>query len=105
MGTYHVWIRAQGGKSDNTVHVGLDGKDVSSSDKIEIPPTESEYAWSRATEDGKDATISITTTGLHTLNVWMDEDGIKLDKILLTPDGNYDPSSVNDGKGPEGSRR
>ena len=105
MGTHHVWIRAQGGESDNTVHVGLDGKDVSSSDKIEIPPTESGYAWSRATQDGEDATISITSTGLHTLNVWMYEDGIKLDKILLTPDGDYDPSKVNDGKGPEGSRR
>ena len=104
-GNYHVWIRAQGGESDNSVHVGVDGKAVSSSDEIEFPPSTSTYVWSRVTRDKEDATISISSRGLHTLNVWMDEDGTKLDKILLTPDGEYDPSRVNGGEGPRGSGR
>jgi WD40 repeat protein len=104
-GKYHVWIRAKGSKSDNSVHVGVDGKASSSSDKIEFPPSTSAYAWSKATKDNKDASISIASTGLHTVNVWMDEDGTKLDKILLTSDAGYDPSRVNGGEGPEGSSR
>ena len=104
-GNYHVWIRAKGNKSDNAVHVGIDGKAIASSDKIEFPPSRSRYAWSRATKDEVDATISISSIGFHTINVWMDEDGIKLDKILLTSEDQYDPSKVNDGKGPYGNIR
>ena len=104
-GKYHVWVRAKGGKSDNSVHVGVDGRANFSSDKIETPPSKSAFAWSRATRDNKDATISISSVGFHTLNVWMNEDGTRLDKILLTPDGAYDPSQVNDGAGPKVNRR
>ncbi|MCH9023182.1 MAG: hypothetical protein IID32_10525, partial [Planctomycetes bacterium] len=104
-GNYHVWIRAKGNKSDNSVHVGVDGQAIPSSDMIEFPPSTSNYVWSNATKDEKDATISISSIGFHTINVWMDEDGIKLDRILLTPDARYDPSHVNGGKGPKSSIR
>ncbi len=104
-GKYHVWIRAKGNSSDNSVHVGIDGKAISSSDKIEFPPSTSNYVWSKATKDKKDASISISSIGFHTINVWMDEDGTKLDKILLTSDAGYDPSKVNGGEGPKGSSR
>jgi hypothetical protein len=104
-GNHHVWIRAKGNKSDNAVHVGIDGQAVSSSDKIESPPSRSNYVWSKATKDKQDAIISISSIGFHTINVWMDEDGIKLDRILLTPEAHYDPSGVNGGKGPKGSIR
>jgi len=104
-GNYHVWIRAKGNISDNSVHVGIDGKAVSSSDKIEFGPSTSNYVWSKATKDKQGAFISISSIGFHTINVWMDEDGTKLDKILLTSDAGYDPSNVNGGKGPRGSIR
>jgi len=104
-GNYHVWIRAKGNKSDNSVHVGIDGKGVPSSDMIEFGPSTSNYVWSKATKDKQDAFISISSIGSHTINVWMDEDGIKLDKILLTSDAGYDPSKVSGGKGPTGSIR
>lgn len=103
--TYHVWVRAKGGDADNSLHVGLDGKAVSSADKITFPASESGYVWSRATADDKSATISIPSKGLHTINVWMAEDGTTLDRILLTPDGDYDPSGVNGGNGPESNSR
>ncbi len=102
---YHVWIRAKGNIDDNSVHVGINGKGIPSSDMIEFPPSKSNYIWSKATKDNQDASISILTNGFHTINVWMDEDGTILDKILLTLDAEYDPSSVNGGKGPKGSIR
>ncbi|MHC4631741.1 MAG: WD40 domain-containing protein [Planctomycetota bacterium] len=104
-GNYHVWIRAKGNKSDNSVHVGINGKGIPSSDMIEFPPSTSNYVWSKATKDKQDAFISISSIGFHTINVWMDEDGTKLDRILLTSDAGYDPSNVNGGKGPKGSIR
>ena len=104
-GNYHVWIRAKGNKSDNSVHVGINGQGIPSSDMIEFPPSTSNYVWSKATKDKQDAIISISSIGFHTINVWMDEDGIKLDRILLTPDARYDPSHVNGGKGPKSSIR
>ncbi|RKY06470.1 MAG: hypothetical protein DRP65_11740 [Planctomycetota bacterium] len=104
-GNYHVWIRAKGNKSDNSVHVGIDGKGIPSSDKIEFGPSTSNYVWSKATKDKQDASIFISSIGPHTINVWMDEDGIKLDRILLTPDAGYKPSNDNGGKGPKCSKR
>jgi WD40 repeat protein len=104
-GKYHVWIRAKGNQSDNSVHVGIDGQAVSSSDKIEFPASTSKYVWSKATKDKEDASINISSMGAHTVNVWMDEDGTKLDRILLTLDAGYDPSRVNGGKGPRVSSR
>ena len=104
-GTYHVWVRAKGGDQDNSLHVGLDGKEISSADKIEFAASRSDYVWTRATADNKDATISVSSTGLHTLNVWMAEDGTTLDKILLASDDKYDPSKVNGGKGPNANGR
>jgi len=104
-GTYHVWIRAKGNRSDNSLHVGIDGKASASSDMIQFPPSPSSYVWNKATQDHEDATLTISSIGYHTLNVWMDEDGIKLDTLLLTPDAEYDPSRVNGGKGPQRLRR
>ena len=104
-GTYHVWGRAKGGDADNSLHVGLDGKAGSLADKITFPASESGYVWSRTTADDKSATISIPSKGLHTINGWMAEDGTTLDRILLTPDGDYDPSGVNGGNGPKSNSR
>jgi len=104
-GDYHVWIRAKGNKNDNSVHVGINGKSIPSSDMIEFPPSKSDYTWSKATKDNHDASITILTSGIHTINVWMDEDGTIVDKILLTLDAEYDPSNVNGGKGPKSSIR
>jgi WD40 repeat protein len=104
-GNYSVWIRAKGSESDNSVHVGIDGKPVPSANNIECPASTSHNVWSKTTKDNKDATLYISSPGHHTLNVWMDEDGIKLDKILITLDASYDPSQVNGGNGPRGTSR
>jgi len=40
------------------------------------------------------ATVNITTTGVHTLNLWMREDGFVIDKLLLTTNASYMPSGT-----------
>ena len=52
--------------------------------------------------DGVVATINVTSTGPHTLNVWMREDGLELDKIVLTTDINFTPTGTGPAEGTGG---
>ena len=91
-GTYYVWVFGRGpsGTSDS-VHVGLDGAEIDTADRISSFPSGS-VDWSNSTMDGVRATIDVPTVGQHTINVWMREDGFQFYKILLTDDPNFTPS-------------
>src|SRR5262249_5672760 len=63
------------------------------------------YTWSRSTLDGPVARITVTTTGVHVLNLWMREDGTVVDKIVLTTNANYVPTGLGppeSGRSPNG---
>jgi len=95
-GIHYVHVLGHGPRaSSDSVHVGLDGAEVSTSTNVGIPRTAG-YEWS----DGAD-TINVTSPGLHTIDVWAREDGVYVDKILLTTDANFDPT----GTGPAESGR
>ncbi|MEE9355422.1 MAG: LamG-like jellyroll fold domain-containing protein, partial [Methylococcaceae bacterium] len=47
-----------------------------------------------STMDGPVATLNISTPGVHTINVWMREDGFVFDKVVVTTDANYTPSGT-----------
>jgi regulation of enolase protein 1 (concanavalin A-like superfamily) len=99
-GTHQVWVRGIGASgSDDSCHVGLDGAATASSDRISSFFTT--WTWSRDTMDGVAATISIAAPGLHTINLWMREDGFVVDKLLLTTNSGYVPT----GTGPAESLR
>jgi hypothetical protein len=99
-GKYRVWVRGYGKTdSDNSCHIGLDGKPVETSDRIGDFPTE-EWAWYNDTHDTEPAVIEIKEPGTRTLNLFMREDGFVVDKILLSRDDKYFPKE----KGPAESR-
>jgi len=99
-GKYRVWVRGYGKTdSDNSCHVGLDGKAVETSDRIGDFPTE-EWAWYNDTHDTEPAVIEIKEPGTRTLNLFMREDGFVADKIILTRDDKHYPKE----KGPAESR-
>ncbi len=90
-GTYYVRVRAytaDGG--DNSCHVGLDGQAVSTSDRIGEFAA-GQWYWEKGTRDGPLATLEINTAGLHTINVWMREDGFIFDRLALTTNSSYVP--------------
>jgi len=92
-GMHHVWIRGIGATgSDDSCHIGLDGAALTTSDRISSFGTT--WTWSRDTMDGVSATINVTTAGVHTLNLWMREDGFVVDKIVLSTNVNYVPSGT-----------
>lgn len=93
-GTYHVWVRGLGSTGDDdSAHLGVDGGAVASADRIANFGTA--WTWSQDTMDAVPATIVISAPGLHTIHVWMREDGFLIDRLLLTTD-----SSVPSGVGP-----
>jgi hypothetical protein len=100
-GTHYVWVRGWGQTgSDDSCHVGLDGQAVASAHRISS--FVASWGWSNATMDGTRATLNIATPGLHTINLWMREDGFRADKILLTTTSGYTPSGTGPAESPRG---
>jgi hypothetical protein len=96
-GTYHVWVRgAAPTTSDDSVHAGVDGTGPASADRISGFGTG--WTWRRTTMDGNSpATLSIPTAGIHTIHLWVREDGVKVDRVHLTTSTS---STAPSGSGP-----
>ena len=98
-GTWYLWIRGSGdtvnGEGGNdSLHAGLNGSLSEAADKIDNFPEA--WSWTSSTRDGVRASLNIPSTGIHAVNLWMREDGLAVDKILLTTDANYKPSGFGD---------
>jgi hypothetical protein len=89
--TLNVWIRGLGlSGSRDSAWVGVDGNDGAAQ---VVSLTRGSYGW---TTSGQ---ISLSA-GVHTINIWMREDGSIVDRVLLTPQ-----STVPTGDGPAESTR
>ncbi len=104
-GTYYVWIRAWGSDGDaDSWHVGIDGLGSPTAEAMTLtkrgrwPPAS---MWTNETMAGERASLNVTAPGEHLVSVWMREDGVMLDRILLTNDADYVPA----GSGPDESMR
>jgi RHS repeat-associated protein len=52
------------------------------------------WSWAnQRTDTGQPATLAITTSGVFTVTVWMREDGLRLDRLLLTTNPSFTPTS------------
>jgi len=94
-GTYYIWVRGYStGFADDSLHVGLDGTAVTTGEKISEFPIGS-WAWtSSAMDNVRRATLVVSSAGVHTVNVWMREDGFSFDKLLLTTSSGLTPSGA-----------
>lgn len=100
-GTYYIWGRALGPNANaDTFHIGLDGAGPASADRVMGFNTS--WKWSRSTMDNASAAITVATPGLHTVHVWIREDGLLLDKLLLRTSNS---STAPSGTGPSQSLR
>jgi hypothetical protein len=102
-GVYRVWLRAHMPDGDaNSAHVGLDGVAVGTADRMSGPITNASapWRWFDNTMDGPLATINITTAGVHTINLWMREDGFVLDRILLARSTSVFPIGIGPAESP-----
>ena len=101
-GVHYIWARGMGATAaDDSYHAGLDGAALTSSDRISGFGTA--WTWSRSTMDGPLATFTVGTAGVHTVNVWMREDGFVIDKLVVTSNANYAPSGTGPAESPTGT--
>ncbi|MCE5276587.1 MAG: tandem-95 repeat protein [Planctomycetaceae bacterium] len=96
-GTYYVWVRTLGATgSDDSIHVGLDGQAVTTG-SWGMSDTTATWDWNNSKVDASGATrvtVNVATAGVHTLNVWMREDGTAVDKIVLSRDATFTPTAT-----------
>ena len=98
-GTHYVWLRGWGANGGaDSCHVGLNNAQVTTATSIGWDNDE-QWSWENEcwyTGSSAAATITIPSTGVHTINVWMREDGFILDKIILTTNSSYNPLGTGD---------
>jgi len=102
-GPHYVWILAWGESgSDDSCHAGLDGEETPLSDNLS--GWNNAYEWNNGRYlRAERAQIVITSTGPHTLNIWVREDGLIVDKIVLTTNPDFTLSGNEPGP-PESDR-
>ncbi|MEM6558880.1 MAG: hypothetical protein AAF605_03770 [Myxococcota bacterium] len=105
-GTYRIWLRmwAVSG-NDNSVIVGFDGVPLNLERwGARLAPPQRPWGW--IGDDSDDVSseplrFRIDTPGERIFQMWMREDGVTVDKIVLSDDGDFVP----DGLGPPESLR
>lgn len=93
-GTWYAWIRTKSSTNvDDSIHLGLNG----------VPTTygaagmglnTGSYVWQNKLTNGTVVTFNVPSAGVHTLNLWMREDGVIMDKIVLSKSSSFTPSGT-----------
>jgi hypothetical protein len=101
-GKYYLWFRVSAPDGGgNSLHSGLDGVVQEASDSISTSSLGA-WAWVAGTLTGPGpAAVTVPSAGEHAVDVWMREDGLHLDRIVVTADAGFAPS----GQGPAATPR
>ncbi len=99
-GIYYLWVRGMAWSGSDTCIPGLDGTgwagNANPGGSLWVPVVQP-TGWTWGGADGLSServTVAASEPGRHTLSIWLREDGIILDKILLTTDVAYTPSGL-----------
>ncbi len=99
-GRYWVWVRMWAANDlDNSVHAGYNGAETGSAGAIEQTGYNN-WQWTRNRKYSTDDAYIDAVSGLHTVSVWMREDGVYIDKVVLTTDESYVPTGVGPAESP-----
>ena len=92
-GVYYFWIKGWGlDNGSDSIHYGLDGVPASTdTDKYAQLYQHGQFSWRAACGDMSKPFVQVSTPGLYTFNIWMREDGARLDRIVLRKNGLNDP--------------
>ncbi|MEM7383594.1 MAG: lamin tail domain-containing protein, partial [Verrucomicrobiota bacterium] len=90
-GSYMVWIRGFAEKGDdNSAHIGINGVPAKTVNLLEL----GQWTW-------RGQAVIVPEPGVHTVNIWMREDGFSVDRLVLELGGVSPPP----GEGPAESER
>jgi hypothetical protein len=92
-GVYTIWLRGYApNAAGDSLYVAIDDQSA----VILTGFTPRAWGWANRSVQSQAATLTISEPGLHTLKLWQREDGLRVDRIVLTTDNAYNPS----GSGP-----
>ncbi len=89
-GIFYVCVRGMGGSpSDDSLHAGIDDNNDGVADATTALDMTGNWhlrswQWSNRRVSGSYATVQVSGNPFHTLKVWMREDGMRVDKIVLS---------------------
>ena len=100
-GTYRVYVRSSApGANDDSYHVGLNGNAVTNNSGYGMD-INGPWAWADDANGGIPVEIVVPSTGKHTFNLWMREDGVQIDKIVLSNISG--PTGIGPSESPKGA--
>jgi hypothetical protein len=107
-GTHYVWIRghANGSGNDDDCHLGLNypATPTGAGEQITFYAA-ANWGWFNISRKiAGPANLWVPSAGVHTVNIWMCENGAIIDKIVLTTNPAYKPTDAGPA-GPEESTR
>jgi len=98
-GTHYVWMRGYAATdNDDSAHVSLNSGTGDSAARISLPtPTTASWRWTRSTINSGNppASINVPSAAVHPLSLYMREDGLIVDRILLTPNDSFSATTGN----------
>jgi hypothetical protein len=103
-GIHYIWARAcrMVGPSDDSYHAGIDGVIGVNGEMLTFHTTDFEngtWGWINYRNNIEPGYVEIPSAGVHTLDIYIRENGFRIDKIILTPsDTSY---FKPDGMGPD----
>ena len=95
-GTYYVWIRGFAGDATSAgVYVGLNGASLANS-RIDMQQFNA-WVWANTAAGSTNlVTLNIPSAGTYTLNLWMRDAWLDIDRIVLTRNPNFSPVASPD---------
>lgn len=96
-GTHYVWLRCYATSNvDDSIHAGMDGATNTASAITLVASQYGAWSWTtnRNTAGLPPPTVS-GGSGAHTFQLWMREDGMSVDQVLLTTNANFSPTTGN----------
>ncbi len=91
-GTYYIWVCGRGGTpNDDSLHMGYNGGAQTTSDRI-TGYHPNYWKWDSVTMDWGARPSLWMNSGEMTANIWMREDGMRIDRILMTKNWSYNPT-------------
>lgn len=90
---WRIWLCGMGGSiEDDSVHMGSDNEPRSTADRV-TGYHSTNWIWASTTADNGSMPYLNLSTGYHTIDLWGREDGMRVDRILLTKSG-YTPTAT-----------
>ncbi|MHC4501494.1 MAG: Calx-beta domain-containing protein, partial [Planctomycetota bacterium] len=91
-GRHYIWIRGWGISDGDTCHLDLDHRELDNGEEIGFE--KNRWNWAHESDEDDYAYFDIETPGLHTISLCMREDGLIVDKVVLTTNADYRPAGV-----------